>query len=184
MSKHWFCSDFHLQHKNIIKYANRPFQDEEDMDKNIIRNTNNRVAEDDNVYFLGDYMFRNGPKGKKGEGGIHKADYYLKQFKGKWIFIAGNHDNSNSLKTKIIRIVLNLGGMKINCVHRPEHASKNYPLNLVGHVHDKWLYKELSPKSVMINCSVEMHNYAPVEFSEIMSIYSKWKKERGTKKND
>jgi calcineurin-like phosphoesterase family protein len=184
MSKHYFISDTHFCHENIIKYENRPFKSVKEMDDTLIHNINLRIKDEDNVYFLGDFMFHNGEKGKKGEGLPIKAETIVKKLKGRWIFIAGNHDKSNSLKTKIISVILELGGMKIKCVHRPEHASKDYPLNLVGHVHGKWLYKELSPKSVMINCSVEMHKYAPIEFSEIMSIYSKWKKERGTKKND
>lgn len=182
MSKHYFLSDTHFQHFNIIKYENRPFKTIEEMDETLIKNINNRVKEDDYVYFIGDFLFHNGAKGKKGEGLPNKADEYLKRLHGRWIMIAGNHDSNNTVKTKILFIVLQLGGMKIKCVHRPDHADKNYPLNLVGHVHGKWLYKELSPNSVMINCSVEMHNYAPIEFSEIMGIYSKWKKERGTKK--
>jgi calcineurin-like phosphoesterase family protein len=184
MSKHYFISDTHFGHANILKYENRPFKNIEEMNETLIKNINSRVKKDDFVYFLGDFCFHNGLKGKPGEGELHKADYYQKQLNGIWIYCKGNHDNTNSLKTKIISFLLDLGGMKIKCVHKPDHASKEYNLNLVGHIHSRWLYKELSPKSVMINCSVEMHNYAPVEFGEIMSIYSKWKKEKGIKKHD
>jgi len=36
--KDWFTADLHLNHKNIIKYCNRPFTDIYQMDNVLINN--------------------------------------------------------------------------------------------------------------------------------------------------
>ena len=33
MSKIWFTSDLHLNNKNVIKYCNRPYADQYEMNK-------------------------------------------------------------------------------------------------------------------------------------------------------
>ena len=55
--KHYFSSDFHLDHTNILKYDNRPFASIEDMNEEIIKNHNRTVNPEDNFYFLGDFAF-------------------------------------------------------------------------------------------------------------------------------
>ena len=56
MSKIWFTSDLHLNNKNVIKYCNRPYADQYEMNKALIENWNSKVAEDDTVYVLGDFI--------------------------------------------------------------------------------------------------------------------------------
>jgi calcineurin-like phosphoesterase family protein len=41
----WFTADFHLGHKNIIRYCNRPFDTAEEMNRTIIERLNNRQNE-------------------------------------------------------------------------------------------------------------------------------------------
>ena len=56
----WFTADFHLGHKNIIRYCNRPFQTVEEMNQEILERLNSRVKPTDILYFLGDFCI--GPK--------------------------------------------------------------------------------------------------------------------------
>ena len=51
----WFTSDFHLGHRNIIRYCSRPFASVEEMDAAILANLNKLVGADDVLYFLGDF---------------------------------------------------------------------------------------------------------------------------------
>lgn len=171
--KHWFISDTHFNHANIIRYENRPFNDCSEMNKRLIKNINERIKSEDMVYFLGDFCFYRGI-----EGGNKKPKEIMKQLNGNWIFVKGNHDKNNGLNTKIIQMTLNLSNIRINCVHDPIHVSVNYPLNIVGHVHGAWLfneYHENNKKTFIVNVSVENWNYAPVEFNEILKIYNQWK---------
>ena len=54
----WFGADFHLAHKNIIKYCNRPFSDVKTMDNTILSNFFKKVMPNDILYFLGDLSFK------------------------------------------------------------------------------------------------------------------------------
>ena len=51
----FFTADLHLGHENIIKQCQRPFNNVEQMDKELIKNWNSVVNENDEVYILGDF---------------------------------------------------------------------------------------------------------------------------------
>ena len=56
----WFTADFHLGHKNIIRYCNRPFDTVEEMNRTILERLNSLVKANDILYFLRDFCI--GPK--------------------------------------------------------------------------------------------------------------------------
>jgi len=58
----WFTADFHLGHKNIIRYCNRPFDTVEEMNRTILDRLNSLVKTNDFLYFLGDFCI--GPKAR------------------------------------------------------------------------------------------------------------------------
>ena len=148
------------------------------MNETIIRNHNNRVDLDDVVYHIGDFCFRNSSGGKEGEGTNNKAKDYYKQLNGQIIFIKGNHDRNNSLKTITERLVIGYGNHRINLVHNPEMANFNYKINFVGHVHEKWKFKRLTLEdgrtTDCINVGVDVNKFMPVTFEELYSGYRKW----------
>ena len=67
----WFTADFHLGHKNIIRYCNRPFDTVEEMNRTIIDRLNSLVKTNDILYFLGDFCI--GPKARAGDDGVLEA---------------------------------------------------------------------------------------------------------------
>jgi calcineurin-like phosphoesterase family protein len=84
----WFTADFHLSHKNIIKYTNRPFESIQEMDTILIKNLEERLSNGDVLYFLGDLTFNE-----------QKANYFFEKLKNIEIhFIIGNHDSSNIIR--------------------------------------------------------------------------------------
>lgn len=57
----WFTADLHLGHRNIIDYCGRPFGDAVAMNRALVDGWNNVVAEDDDVWVLGDFALGNWP---------------------------------------------------------------------------------------------------------------------------
>jgi calcineurin-like phosphoesterase family protein len=144
------------------------------MDETLIKNHNERVKPEDTVFFLGDFCFRNSAGGKSGEGVPRKYTDYLSRLNGHYIFVQGNHDSSNGLKAPIQKLVLEYGGFRINCTHKPEHADPSYTINLVGHVHSAWRVKRLSAESIMFNVGVDVNNYRPVNWNEINKVIAEF----------
>src|SRR3990167_6177461 len=165
--KIWFTSDYHLNHENIIKYCNRPFSTVEEMNETIISRHNERVKEDDWIFDLGDFNFKNSKGGKIGEGLPIKPQVYLNQLKGHRILIKGNHSVNEGIKTPIEKLYLKYGGKRICLVHDPKYADSYCELNIHGHVHTLYQIKRLNKNSLLINLSVEVWNYYPVTFEEI-----------------
>lgn len=77
-----FISDFHIGHKNVLKYDGRPFEDVDEMHVELIKRWNNVVKDDDIVYYLGDLAFCRD----------ETTVWFLRSLKGKINYIIGNHD--------------------------------------------------------------------------------------------
>ena len=77
-----FTSDFHVGHTNILKFDKRPFQDVNEMHQTLIQNWNECVNENDIVFYLGDFSYRDNSLAK----------WFRDQLNGKIYFICGNHD--------------------------------------------------------------------------------------------
>jgi calcineurin-like phosphoesterase family protein len=168
----------YLGHANIIRYCNRPFKDVDEMNETIIKNFNEVVREDDVVYHNGDFCFKNTPGGKAGEGVVGvKAYDYIKRLNGRWVFLKGNHDKNNSLKTKLKSCVIEFANKSMYMTHKPQDANPDFEINLVGHVHDVWLIKRLNEKSVMYNVGVDVHNFRPVPLDKVITDINRWLKE-------
>ena len=177
----WFTSDLHLGHGNIIKYCNRPFKDIEHMNKALIDNWNSRVKLNDVVFHVGDFCFKNLSRGKSGEGIGLSAIEYERMLNGKIIHIKGNHDKNNSCKTIIHNITISMGNKRILLIHNPEHAYQSFIYNhdvyFTGHVHNNWAIKRFKQQYHLVDCinvGVDVWNFRPVSFNEIMSRYGKF----------
>lgn len=84
----FFTSDFHLGHKNVIKFDNRPFENVRIMTDTIIENWNSVVNDESIVYFLGDLFFRGSQK---------RLKEIVHSLKGEIRVILGNHDRLSKL---------------------------------------------------------------------------------------
>jgi len=159
--KIFITSDLHLDHINIIKYCKRPFINIADMNKTLIDNWNNIVSEKDTVYFLGDLGCG---------GGSKSTDYWLKQLKGKIIFIKGNHDRSKKIKF-YESYTLNYKNYKFFLTHKPEQVPNDWNGWVIcGHHHNNKIqeYPFINKINKKINVSVELTKYRPVDIDEII----------------
>lgn len=96
--KIFFSSDFHFNHKNIVKgissweSGTRDFNTQEEHDQTLIDNINKVVGENDILYFLGDFAF--GSFKEEDEFSVTKnIQRFRNKINCKQIhFIIGNHD--------------------------------------------------------------------------------------------
>lgn len=145
------------------------------MNKELTKRWNERVKPEDTVLFLGDFCFRNSLV-KRGEGDLHKFDYYRSKLNGNIVFVAGNHDKSNSTNTHILSMIVDFGKHLFLCQHRPIDNLNEVPdfvdIVLCGHIHEKWRYKwktfpEDKDPRLVINVSTDVWNFYPVRMIEI-----------------
>lgn len=179
MGNYWFISDTHFSHTNIIKYCNRPFKNVFHMNRELVKRFNERVKEDDTCFHLGDWGFKKSKEAPRG----NNFEYYRKQLKCKNIIcIKGSHDSNNGNKTIIESLVIRYGNKWIKLVHSPDaqYIDTRYDLIFCGHVHNNWKVKRIRQGYSyvdVINLSVDVWDFRPVSFNEVMHRYSQWLKE-------
>ena len=152
----YLISDLHLDHKNIIRYCDRPFSSVEEMNRTIIDNWNEVVEEDDFVYLVGDLAF-----GRRRS----KMRYWLKKLNGNVILILGNHDKGylDSI-VHADKCVLFYKGKKFLLIHDPKMVNSGDDWVIHGHEHNNKpeKYPFMNGKNRTINVSVELINYTPI----------------------
>lgn len=81
MTRFW-TSDQHFGHANILKYADRPFDDVTHMREELVAKWNRVVTPRDEVWVLGDFAL----------GNLDKSLKVVKRLNGTKILVPGNHD--------------------------------------------------------------------------------------------
>jgi calcineurin-like phosphoesterase family protein len=175
----FFTSDLHLQHKNIIKYCERPFENINQMNITIMDNWNSLVSENDVVFILGDFCF----------GDVSTWCYLLDRLKGKKYLILGNHDKSVP-ENKFVNVqplmnVLIMGdgeipeGQRISLCHYPMvswYQSHRGSWQLFGHHHSLKSNKPsilngISPNQYDVG--VDGNDFLPISYEAIKTIITK-----------
>jgi len=174
MSKQFISADYHLGHGNIIKYCNRPFKSLEEMNETIIRRHNERIKPEDFFYHVGDFCFKNTNEGR-GEGVRSKAQEWCDRLNGNKVFIRGNHDKNNSLKTIIKSCIIEYAGFEYKLVHNPNEADPFYKVNFCGHVHQNWKFKTYKGTKI-VNCGVDVNSFYPKTIEELLNELKKYEK--------
>lgn len=164
----FFTADEHYDHKNIIKYCNRPFATVAEMDATIIANNNEVVTEKDVVVHAGDFMLSN----KK-----DAAVKYISLLRGAHIFLRGSHDGWLKHYNKKAQSIYEtkVDGQVIIVCH---YAMRTWPKahygswQLYGHSHGK--LPDIGLKQMDVG--VDAHDFYPVSFTQVkgyMEAYGK-----------
>ena len=185
----YVTADWHINHKNVIKYCNRPFEDIEHMNNTIIDNANQRCKEDDFLWHLGDLMFA-----KSSQAYVtHTFKDIMDQVNSHLYLIRGNHDRNNGGKNLMLYSVLLFANIRYLFCHIPPMSSdfKNpiYQIPhatlssvdciLCGHVHQNWdhqYYEIWGNKIPVINVGVDVRNFYPIAIDEVNVIYQRLRK--------
>ena len=163
----FFTSDQHFNHANIIKYANRSFNNISEMNQTMINNWNNVVSKADTVFILGDFCFAPAVGWEK----------ILKQLAGDKVLILGNHDYKNfhpNLYPYFIdvrdRMEIQIESQKIMLDHYPAvsyNGMNRGSWQFYGHIHEQ---KFEYATSLQYCVCVEQNQYTPISYREIEEI--------------
>ena len=165
----WFTADNHFSHTNIIRFCDRPFQDVHTMNTEMVVRWNRIVNDEDDVFVLGDFRFR--------EYGMATGEI-LRLLKGNIYLIRGNHDRNNNVRTNIDEMVIEWWGKKILLIHDPAYAydrADKYDLILCGHVHKHWKFRMPN----IVNVGVDVWDFQPVQVKLILREFNRWKNMEG-----
>lgn len=167
----FYTSDLHFGHINCLSFDNRPFENIEVMEEEMVRRWNGRVDKSDTVYILGDIFY----KYKKDKESI------LNSLNGQKILIMGNHDGeivkSDKLKSCFIQIdkmaYVKDGKYKIVMCHFPIASwnGRNYgSLHFYGHIHSSSgnVYSFMNNLENAYNVGCMINNYVPCTVEEVI----------------
>ncbi len=168
----YYTADPHLGHENIISLCSRPFSSVDEMDKMLIKSWRAVVKPNDDIYVLGDLIFRS-----------KDPEAYLKQLTGKIHLIRGNHDTflkNKALERYFVSIddMLTIAdeGRRVFMCHYPLAEWPGYyrnAIHLFGHIHNNRSetskIMETVPNSY--NVGVDCIGFTPLTLTQILDFY-------------
>lgn len=183
----YIVSDTHFFHRNIIEYCDRPYDNIEIMNEDIVNKWNSIVKEDDIVFHLGDVGF----------GLVEQLQPIVHRLNGHKILLRGNHDMNRGTiswtnigfefvyKKGIIslqdfnELIMEMYGQKfvnfsdwedneILFSHSPKQCDDS-ALNIHGHMHNVPLDPNTYNLMNHICTSIEMIDYKPISLDEVLS---------------
>jgi calcineurin-like phosphoesterase family protein len=148
----WITSDHHFNHKNIIRHADRPYLDVDQMNRDLIRRWNAVVAPDDVVYHLGDFAWSD-------------PQPFLDQLNGRVLAVLGNHDDRSWAASTYMEDTIE--GQRVVFCHYPiESWNGMYKgvIHVHGHTHQPQVNTSRrvgGHEFVRLNACVEATGYGP-----------------------
>lgn len=171
----YLTADLHFGHENIIRHAGRPFASVEEMDRTLIRNWNDRVSAEDEVYILGDLTMK----------GCAYAENVLWQLRGRKYLVLGNHDRFAGQEEFDITLFqwikdyhqMVYAGQRFVLFHYPILEWDQYfrgAYHLHGHQHNGADYNEANRAAGVLryDVGVDANGYAPVSIERIMAFFA------------
>lgn len=153
----YFIADLHFSQQEIIDYESRPFENVDAMNRQLIRNWNGIITEQDEIYVVGDV----------GDESL------IRQLTGTKYLIKGNHDMKSNEEyrrcgfSEVYDYPIIIDGFWM-ISHEPLYVNQNMPYaNIFGHVHNSPIYQTYSSHHYCV--SVERTAYKPIAFETIMA---------------
>lgn len=184
----YFTSDLHLGHANAIGFTSRPFLDVEQMNEGLIKNINETVMTNDELWILGDFAFK---------VNMAAAKQFRDQINCKTVhMITGNHDKDYT-RDHIFQSVQHYKELKTEygkfiLFHYPIYewnGAHNGTIHLHGHIHSTGSYNTANlqkkyidrfpEKSFMkdsalglriYDIGVDANNYRPISITQIAEL--------------
>lgn len=177
----FFTSDFHLFHKNVLQFDNRPFKDVHEMHTAIEERWNEVVDKDDIVIYLGDLSFARKDDKNFVEG-------IMWSLNGTIHYVMGNHDDYREIsKDKRYESVQDYLEVRVKhfvdgkvvetlfcCMHYPIYSwnkAHRGSYMVHGHCHGNLHHGEDASFYVnrrVIDVGCMLTDYRPISYLEVM----------------
>lgn len=172
----WVCSDWHFGHQKEFLWKPRGFESVEEMNEAIIERHNSVVAEDDDVYMLGDAVL----------GDTFAGLRNVNRLNGRLHIILGNHDTDSRawLYENECDNVVEVAQAKRLKYHKYHLFLSHYPclcsnyddgqplrsrcISLCGHSHTTNAFADWD-KGIIYHCEMDAHNCYPVNLDQVIS---------------
>lgn len=169
----YLTSDFHFSHKNICrgtsswtdKSGTRPFNSLEEMNETILENLNSAIGENDELFFLGDFIF----------GDVTLTREFRDKIRCKNIcFINGNHDKHIRQYSDCFLWIrdyfsLNYKGKNVVMFHYPIASwdkQHHGAVHAFGHCHGSFT----GPNGRSHDCGVDTNMFKPYAIDDFIEI--------------
>lgn len=169
----YFIADTHFHHNNVISFCQRPFTDVGEMNDTLIKNWNSVVKPTDEVYILGDFLY-------KGTG--KQANELLGSLNGRKYLIKGNHEHylkSADFNTSLLEWIKDYHTFvyykrKFILFHYPILEWEGYhhnSIHLYGHVHNNQsdYFSDILGNRA-INVGADMIDFKPISIEKILDL--------------
>ena len=172
----WFTSDWHIGHDKEFLYKPRGFTNIFDHDTAVIKNMNEVISWNDELWILGDLAL-----------GTNKTEWDRVYYNIKCQnikFIIGNHDTDKKLDKYIDEYKFDLCGYanvikasktkRFYLSHYPTLCSNyddnknNYTISVCGHSHYKNRFQDMD-KGLIYHIELDAHDMYPVSIEEIIN---------------
>ena len=172
----YFIADTHFGHTKILSMSKRPFDTISDHDAALIKNWNNVVKKDDEIYILGDFAMST--------SGYHVSNI-LKRLNGRKYLIKGNHDkylddpdfDHSVFEWEKDYHTFNYRKRKFVLCHYPILEWEGFyrgAVHLYGHVHNnnRQFFDSVLDKRAA-NVGVDVIGFTPVSIDSILTKITK-----------
>ena len=169
----YITADLHFCHNKEFLYGPRGFTNIEDHDETIVKNWNELINDEDEIYIIGDIMLND----------INRAVKYFNMLKGKKHIIYGNHDTDKRLELykSLDNVIEVVAGKRLKykkysfwlshypslCDNYDDELTHNAVINLCGHSHTKDAKIDLN-KGLIYHCELDAHNMKPITLDYII----------------
>lgn len=174
----YFTSDLHFFHKRMLEHfketQENSIENVEEMHEFFIKNWNNTVKEQDEVYILGDFSF----------GNATETAEIAKRLKGRKYLVIGNHDYFLKKKDWSSQVFIWEKELTTIKWEKQQFILCHYPLlvwkrshygsfHLHGHLHSEKSYNEENRNSGIkrYDAGVWGNQYAPISIAEIVDFF-------------
>lgn len=174
----WFCSDWHFSHDKDFVWKARGFNSVAEMNEEIIKRHNSVVAEDDDVYVLGDLCM---------SGDLVANKSFIEQLNGRIHVVFGNHCTANRQKMylecdNVIEVcgystMVKYKKYSFYVSHFPSNTGnydddgrglKGRIINLCGHIHTTNEFEDMDRGQLSYHVEMDAHDCYPTSAEEII----------------